>query len=82
MKTKEKSPVIVPSNSWRTAEWIKKAYGLSNTVFYELRQKCLATKYQDAIVQINQKKSFIREDRWQAFLTDMSNDFMAEHYGI
>lgn len=82
MTKKQIDQVIMPSNSWRTAGWIKKAYGLKNTSFYDLRQACLTTKYSDAIVQINQRTSFIREDRWQAFLSSLSDDFKAEHYGI
>lgn len=79
---KAKDTPIVPSNSWRTSDWIQKAYGLSKTTYYELRQECLVSEYKDAVIQINSHKSFIKENRWQEFLESLSNDFLADHYGI
>lgn len=73
---------IVPSNSWRTLAWIKQAYGLNTTALYELRQLCLTSEYDDAIIQINQRRTFIVEDRWQQFLKSLSDKFKLEHYGI
>lgn len=79
---KKAEATVVPGNGWRTAEWIQKAYGISKTTYYELRQQCLVSEFKDAVVQINSHKSFIRENRWQEFLESLSNDFLAEHYGI
>uniref|UniRef100_UPI003F54F7E4 hypothetical protein n=1 Tax=Lactobacillus acidophilus TaxID=1579 RepID=UPI003F54F7E4 len=79
---KSKETPIVPSNSWRTSDWIQKAYGLSRTSYYELRQECLVSEYKDAVIQINSHKTFIRENRWQEFLENLSDKFLAERYGI
>lgn len=76
------SITAVPGNGWRTANWIRAAYGLSKTKFYMLRQECLTSKYSSAIKPINQRTTFIQESGWQNFLDDKSRKFKQEHYGI
>lgn len=79
---KKAEATVVPSNSWRTAKWIMKAYGIEKTTFLDYRKDCLASEYKDAIIQINKKKTFIREDLWQKFLRNKSDKYLEEHYGI
>ena len=80
--TEENITIPVPGNGWRTPEWIMEAYNLSSGKFYRLRDECLSSKYSDAIVTVNQKTSFIREDLWQNFLEFKSAKHKADRYGI
>ena len=59
------------ANGWKSKLDILADYDLSNTSFERLRKACLASDYADAIVVVGEK-CYVVEDRFQAFLSYMS----------
>lgn len=66
-------------NNWKTAEEIKKDYGLSDATWTRWRQRCEASQYRDAIVRVSQRSTFVIESKWQEFLIWQSQQFQEKH---
>lgn len=66
-------------NNWKTAEEIKKDYGLSDATWTRWRQKCEASPYKDAIIRVSERSTYVVETQWQKFLTWQSKEFKEDH---
>lgn len=50
-----------------------KVFKQKRTSMYNLKQKCLRTKYQDAVIYLSEHKVLIDKDRFREFLDYNSN---------
>ena len=61
------------ANSWKTVPEICADYGIKDKTFYAWADECRTyPEYRDAIICPTGKRTFIDEDKWQAFLRFMS----------
>lgn len=68
------------ANGWKTAKQIQADYQISKSNFYRLKDKCLASSFNDALVLVGDK-TYVVENRWQDFLMYLSQKQKAEKYG-
>ena len=62
------------ANGWKTREEICKDYGIGKDTFYDWRADCLSYRqYTDAIITVG-RKTYIDENRWQAYLKHRSQE--------
>lgn len=63
------------ANSWKTVPEICTDYGIKDKTFYAWADECRAyPEYRDAIICPTGKRTFVDEDKWQAFLRFMSEE--------
>lgn len=56
-----------------TMQEAMKVFKQKRTTMYNLKKKCLRTKYQDAVVYVSEHKVLIDEERFREFLNYNSN---------
>lgn len=59
------------ANGWKTAEQIQVDYQMRRSSWQNLKATCLESDFSDAIVLVG-GKTYVIEDRWQAFLIYLS----------
>ncbi|MDE6492787.1 MAG: hypothetical protein K2L37_06545 [Lactobacillus sp.] len=60
------------ANGWKTPKQIQEDYDISQGTFYDWKQKCESTQFQDAIIRPTGKNTFVVEQRWQDYLNWLS----------
>lgn len=65
-----------------TPKEVMAKYHYKKSTFYSRRLECMVSDFSDAVIMDGQRKTLIKEDRWEAWLEWRSEQAKKKYFGL